>query len=329
MEHLLRLLLQDAAPVTVDIPYWKLLLIVALLSVPLLLSGYLGLGLHRTLIVSGVRCVAQLLALGIVLNWLFASDSWWLTAVYLGFMLAVTTFEAMTRSSVTYEGMLGHVSLALVGPAVVTLLYMLVVIIRPPGSWFAAQYAVPLAGMILGNTLNGVSIGTKMLLESVQSERGTLEWALAMGASRSEAIRPLLQRVIRTALTPIINMLTVAGLVSIPGMMTGQILAGDDATSAARYQILILFAVAACSVMSCLVSTVGAAMVLLDGSHRLRTDRLTVLPKGPGPLAAFYWSQLLQTVAALRRKVPAQLSTRSRDGYQELNEGSLQVDVAS
>ena len=84
-----------------------------------------------------------------------------------------------------------------------------------------------------------------------------------------------MQRVLQTALTPTINMLSVAGLVSIPGMMTGQILAGGDAVTAAKYQIMIMFGIAAAGSSAAIVAVGAAACTLTDGEHRLRLDRLT------------------------------------------------------
>ena len=77
---------------------------------------------------------------------------------------------------------------ALLIPATATLLYMLFVIIRPP-VWYNPQYAVPLIGMLLGNALNGVTVGVKTFLETVSAERAAIEWALSMGATRFEAMQ--------------------------------------------------------------------------------------------------------------------------------------------
>ena len=86
------------------------------------------------------------------------------------------------------QGMGRHMAAALLIPATATLLYMLFVIIRPP-VWYNPQYAVPLIGMLLGNALNGVTVGVKTFLETVSAERAAIEWALSMGATRFEAMQ--------------------------------------------------------------------------------------------------------------------------------------------
>jgi putative ABC transport system permease protein len=93
----------------------------------------------------------------------------------------------MERCLATVQGMFRDVAAALLVPPLLTLGYLLLVIIQPD-EWYSPQYAVPLVGMLLGNALNGVTIGVKTFLEMVSAERHSIEWALAMGASRYEAM---------------------------------------------------------------------------------------------------------------------------------------------
>ena len=105
---------------------------------------------------------------------------------------------------------------------------------------------------------------------------GRVEQLLALGANRFEATAPLLRRALSTALLPLLNTLSVAGIVSIPGMMTGQIMGGTAPLQAARYQIMILFAIAGTACASLLVACELAVCAVLDGeSHRVKSELLS------------------------------------------------------
>jgi putative ABC transport system permease protein len=103
------------------------------------------------------------------------------------------------------------------------------------------QYAIPLLGMILGNALNGVSLGLDRLGSELSGKRDLVEAALALGATRWEAARQPVQQAVKTGLIPTINAMMVVGIVSLPGMMTGQLLAGTSPVEAVKYQIVIMF----------------------------------------------------------------------------------------
>jgi putative ABC transport system permease protein len=139
------------------------------------------------------------------------------------------------------------------------------------GSWYNPQYAVPLLGMILGNTLNGVSLGLDRLGSELASKRDQVDTLLALGANRWEAARAAVQQSVRTGMIPTINTMMVVGLVSLPGMMTGQLIAGQDPAQAARYQIMIMFLLAA-------GTSLGTVGVVLLGYWRLFTHAHQFLP---------------------------------------------------
>ena len=127
--------------------------------------------------------------------------------------------------------------------------------------------------MILGNTLNGISLGLDRLGNELASKRDQVDTLLALGATRWEAARGSIQQALRTGMIPTINMMVVVGLVSLPGMMTGQLIAGQSPEQAARYQIMILFLIAAGTSMG----TVG---VVLLGYLRLFSQITSSCPRG-------------------------------------------------
>ena len=154
----------------------------------------------------------------------------------------------------------------------VTLFALTVIISGSP--WYAPQYAIPLLGMLLGNTMNGIALGVSRLTESAWQQRAVIEQRLLLGQTRLEAILELRRDSVRTGMIPIINSMAAAGIVSLPGMMTGQILAGSPPVEAVKYQILIMFLIAGGTGLGVIAALWLTARRLFDDRHRLRLDRL-------------------------------------------------------
>jgi putative ABC transport system permease protein len=137
-----------------------------------------------------------------------------------------------------------------------TLGYAIVVIIRP-AQWFAPQYLIPLAGMVLGNSMNSASLAGERLSSLIQQNRREIETHLCLGATAKQAIAGYQKTAIHASLIPTLNQMMVVGIVSLPGMFTGQVLAGIDPLNAASYQILILFMIAFANLVTAILVTEG------------------------------------------------------------------------
>jgi putative ABC transport system permease protein len=129
--------------------------------------------------------------------------------------------------------------------------------------------------MILGNTLNGISIGLDSILESFATARQDIETRLSLGANRWDASRPELRRAVRAGMIPIINSMMIVGIVSLPGMMTGQLLSGTRPAEAIKYQITIMFLIASATAIGTVMSTIFACFRLLNSRHQLETWRVS------------------------------------------------------
>ena len=206
--------------------------------------------------------VMQLLIVGLVLEWVFRVNRWY---VVLGMMTAMTLVAgvaATQRHPHTLSRASGVRSIVSVWASswlVAAIALAAIVEVRP---WYTPQYAIPLLGMILGNTLNGVSLGLDRLGSELAGRRDQIEPLLALGATRWEAARPMVQQAVRTGLIPTINAMMVVGIVSLPGMMTGQILAGASPVEAVKYQIVIMFLIASAAAL-------GTVAVVLLSYRRL------------------------------------------------------------
>ena len=259
----------------ISLGYGELALASLLLWLNGALSLWLGLGLERRMLVAGVRMVVQLLLIGLILRALFDAGSPLLTGLAVLVMIAVAASEVHARQDRRLAGLWGFCvgAVPLMAATVsVTLLALLIEV--GPDPWYDPRYSIPLAGMILGSVMNGVSLGLSGLLAGAARERAAIEAQLALGASRFVALRPFLRQTLRNAWIPLINQMSAAGVVTLPGMMTGQILAGMDPVEAVKYQILIMFLLAGGTGLGALGAVYGAAWRLTDERHRLRLDRI-------------------------------------------------------
>ncbi len=239
------------------------------------LSLRLRLGLTRPLLVASARTVVQLLLVGLVLKALFSHlHPAWIAAIAL-LMLAVAGREVLARQQRRIRGPWGYGVGTLsmfVSTFSITLLILLVVIRSEP--WYAPQYSIPLLGMMFGNTMNGIAIAMDRLTQLAWQQRGAIEARLMLGHDWHDAIAAARRESIRAGMIPIINAMAAAGIVSLPGMMTGQILAGAPPLEAVNYQILIMFMIAAGTGFGTLAAVSLGARRLFDERQRLRLDRL-------------------------------------------------------
>jgi putative ABC transport system permease protein len=238
-------------------------------------TAALQLGVTASIVIAALRTTIQLALVGLVLKALFASGSPWWMALVAAVMLAVATREVAARQRRRFRGAwgvgLGGISL-FVSSFSVTLLALVVVV--QPEPFYDPRYAVPLLGMMTGNTMTGVALALSRLTEGARQQRGPIEARLMLGSEPKEAIRDLRREAMRTGIVPMVNSMAAAGLVSLPGMMTGQILAGNPPTEAVKYQILIMFLIAAGTGFGVLCAIGLGSRRLFDPRGRLRLERL-------------------------------------------------------
>ncbi len=238
-----------------------------------LLSLRLRLTLAQEIIIAALRTTVQLLLVGLVLKTLF-------THVYLGWitliasaMLLIAGREVVARQRHGYTGMWGFgMSLLSMFVASFSVTILALVVLIGPTPWYAPQYSIPLLGMMLGNVMSGVALDR--LTQSAWHQRAQIEARLLPGQDWTESVSGLRRDAVRVGLIPTVNAMAAAGVVSLPGMMTGQILAGTPPLEAVKYQILVMFLVTACMGFGTLAAVWLGARRLFDERERLRIDRL-------------------------------------------------------
>jgi putative ABC transport system permease protein len=259
----------DAAYIVIGIP--QLALAAVLIVVNIGLAVALRLGLARSLLVASLRMTVQLLLIGLVLEWIFALQA---PLPILGIALVMTTLAslaAVDRTRRRFAGVYWDSLVSILGASFVVTGFALLGIIRVE-PWYDAQYLIPLLGMVLGNVLNGISLALDRFTDGVVNGRARVELLLALGATRWEAAHELIADALRVGMIPTINAMMVMGIVSLPGMMTGQILAGAAPVDAVRYQIVIMFMIASATALGAFGVVMLAFARLFDDRARLRVD---------------------------------------------------------
>lgn len=239
------------------------------------LSAFLHLGLGRQIVIVALRTTVQLFLIGFVLKILFEHAHLGWVVLLSSIMLLVAGYEVMARQRHRFKGWWGYgigTFSMFTSSFVVTLLALTAII--GPDPWYQPQYAIPLLGMLLGNTMNGVSLGIDHMTHAAHQQRAIIEARLMLGEHWREAIRDIQRDSIRVGLIPIINSMAAAGIISLPGMMTGQILSGTAPLEAVKYQILIMFLIAAGTGFGTITASYIGAHRLFDERQRLRLDRL-------------------------------------------------------
>ena len=227
------------------------------------------------MLIAATRMVVQLALVGLVLTTLFAAVSPLWTGLAALVMVLFAGYEATQRQDRRLSGWWSYglgTGCMMMSSVVVTVFALLTAL--QPSPWYDPRYAIPLLGMILGNYMTGVGLGLNTLTTNLVARLPGVEAQLMLGASRRAATAPVSREALRSALMPIINSMAATGVVSLPGMMTGQILGGVPPAEAVKYQILVMFLITGGTGLGAVTAVLGGVYRLTDARHRLRLGRL-------------------------------------------------------
>ncbi|WAL59823.1 ABC transporter permease [Thermocoleostomius sinensis] len=230
-----------------------------LMGIAIGLSAWQQLGLEWNLAVATFRTVIQLLAIGYILDFVFALNTPWAVIGIIGIMAVIAAIVARNRISQKVPRLLPIVGGSILIGTALTLSYVILLVLQPD-PWFQPQYLVPLAGIILGNAMNAAAIGGERLVSTLNASRLEIETHLSLGATPRQATAAYRREAIKAGLIPTLNSMMVVGIVTLPGIITGQILSGINPLDAAIYQMLIMFILA--------IATLGTTMLLVQGIYR-------------------------------------------------------------
>ncbi|MFW6358245.1 MAG: ABC transporter permease [Chroococcales cyanobacterium] len=231
-------------------------LALAIMGMAIAVSRWQRLGLEGQLAIATARSILQLTVIGYLIAFIFALNHPLAVLGILLVMLTIAAIVARNRISKKLQGLLPVVWGSLLISSLFPLAYTIWLMIQPD-SWYDPQYLIPLAGMILGNAMNGAALAGERLASNISNSHLEIETHLSLGATPKQAIEAYRKEAIRASLIPTINQMMVVGMVSLPGMFTGQVLAGADPLNAVSYQILILFMTAIANLLTSILVTEG------------------------------------------------------------------------
>lgn len=244
-----------------------------------MVSHSMDLKLESPITVGCLRSFVQLSILGLILQPIFVAgeEHCWVVLAYVLLMILLTASESVSRTKYQFHGMFGFVLVALLINVAAISIFAFGFIIKPQPVLWEPQYVIPITGMILGNCINGISLSLNNLLTSLVENQHEVDLLLSFGADSTEASSRIVREAVRTGTMPLLNGMAVIGIVSIPGMMTGQILGGTPVMEAARYQMVIIYLITISSFGSILTIVFLSLRVVFDVStDMLHVDRLVM-----------------------------------------------------
>lgn len=227
----------------IDLTIWQVAFAYLFVLIVLAIVRIRGINREKEIIISSVRMTLQLILTGYVLVYVFNNPSPFITG---GIILLMETFAVYTVFK-KFKGRLSNplkevIAFSMSIGTLSCLLYFLFVVVRI-SPWYDPQYFVPISGMLIGNSMTGISLGVKSLLEGMTTQKALIEEALILGATPQAATRSIINSTYDAAIMPTINSMVGMGIVFLPGMMTGQILSGTSPTTAIAYQIAIMLGI--------------------------------------------------------------------------------------
>jgi putative ABC transport system permease protein len=257
----------DFDPFSVE-PYgglWILLLSIVLLVIAAVLSRMRSLGLERDLVIASLRGGIQIIGMGFLIFFIFKLEDLLLAAVILVFiagMVAVATYTSAQRakdlpspSRATFWG--------IIAATLVTLGVMVGLRILPT----RPEFLIPIAGMVVGNSMIATSLALNRLLSEVRGNRSRIEARMLLGADADTALQPHVRSSVRSSLIPTVDSLKNLGIVFIPGGMTGMLMGGVDPIWAAQYQLVIYFMIfCSCTISTAVASAMASKQLSADGT---------------------------------------------------------------
>ncbi len=230
------------------------------------ISKWQDVDLEKDMLVALVRSFVQLIAIGFALDWIFNSDSIFLIFLPVLIMIGIAGYTAAQRAEGVPHGKLVATTSVLTG-ATLTIATLIAVRVFP----LEARYIIPIAGMIVGNSMNVTALVMNRLRDDLEIQRLEIETALALGATAKQAMHGQLRRALRTGMTPMVMTTKTAGLISLPGAMTGMILAGASPLEAVQLQLVVMYMLIGAVAFSGLAATFLTYPRFFTAAHQLKT----------------------------------------------------------
>lgn len=202
-----------------------------------------GISREKEIIISTIRMTLQLILTGYVLSYIFQNSNVFYTILFIILMEIFAIYNTFKRVKVELsQQMRLTIGISMISGTLITILYFIFVVLRL-APWFEPRYFIPIGGMIIGNSMTGISLGVTKLVDGMTNRRDLVEMALMLGATPKAASKSIVDSAFDSSILPTINSMVGMGIVFLPGMMTGQILSGVSPFTAIQYQIAIMLGI--------------------------------------------------------------------------------------
>ncbi|QBG47485.1 ABC transporter permease [Verrucomicrobia bacterium S94] len=242
----------------------------ALLLIPTGIFLWLNLGLVRETLISAVRMTIQLLLVGIYLKYIFQLNNGFINSAWVLIMMIAANASVLEKAGLKRKLFFWRTLTGIAVSTFVVSAWFILVAIRPD-PLYDARYMVPIIGMILGNCQRSNVMSLERFFSGIRANEQEFMTYLMLGATLHEAIRPYLRASLKATINPSLSTMATMGIVSLPGMMTGQILGGALPIPAIKYQIGIMLCIFTAMVIAALVNILLSLPVAFDDHQRLKT----------------------------------------------------------
>ena len=216
-------------------------LVYLLLIIVLVIMKKARINQTKLLFVASFRMTVQLVLAGLILTYIFKNPNPLFTILYLCAMTIFAIHRVLSRNKGINRNFKIAVAASIAVEGLLIVVFFVGIIVGM--NIFNPQYTIPISGMVIGNSMTGVSLGMKTFIEELNSQRSRIDTLLNLGAAPKKILIPFVNNALETALLPTLNSMLGMGIISLPGMMTGQILSGTLPTTAILYQIAIMIAI--------------------------------------------------------------------------------------
>jgi len=251
----------------IEIQIWQIAAAYIFVLILLFIVRIKGIPREKEILISSIRMTLQLVLAGYILTYIFENSNPLFTIIFIAVMEIFAIYNTLKRVKAKMTSKLKNIiGISIVFGTLISIIFFVFVVIRIT-PWYDPRYFIPVAGMIIGNSMTGISLGATNLIDGMQIERKQIEAALMLGATPKIAAKRIIDKAFDASILPTINSMVGMGIVSLPGMMTGQILSGISPITAIQYQLSIMLAILG-SVSLCVILFVQLGYKAFFNEHQ-------------------------------------------------------------
>jgi putative ABC transport system permease protein len=254
-----------------NISLWELAFGFILLVIPILFFLIYRIKIIKDVLISVMRMVIQLTLVAVYLEWIFDINNAWINVLWVTLMIAVGVYTSINRIGLNWKYFILPLFIAGLTSVIIIDSFFLGYVLKLE-YLFDARYFIPITGMILGNSLNHNIVGLSSYFKGLTEKSDMYYFLLTNTGNTKLALRPFVGESIKQGLNPLIATMSVIGLISLPGMMTGQILGGSPPVIAIKYQIMIMLAIFIGCTINLFLSIIFSNRFVFDGYGKLKMN---------------------------------------------------------